>query len=204
MILGGGPYDGGMAEIVLVRHGQTEWSLNGRHTGVTDLDLTQVGQEQAMRLRPLLAPRQFTAVLSSPRQRAKRTAELAGLPPVSIDGDLAEWDYGDYEGETTHEIREKDPDWTIWRDGAPGGESPVEVGERLDRVLAKAEGMLVRGDVALVGHGHALRVAAARWLGLGTAGGALLWLDTATVSVLGFEREQKVLRRWNVGAAGLA
>lgn len=192
-----------MAEIILVRHGQTEWSLSGRHTSVTDLDLTRVGEEQSARLRPLLVPHQFTAVLCSPRLRAKRTAELAGLPPVTIEPDLAEWFYGDYEGITSKEIHEKDPEWSLWSDGAPGGESPDEVGERLDRVLAKAEGLLVHGDVALVGHGHALRVAAARWMGLGTAGGGLLWLDTATVSALGFEHGEKVLRRWNVGSGGL-
>ncbi|GIG65955.1 histidine phosphatase family protein [Phytomonospora endophytica] len=190
-----------MAEIFLVRHGQTEWSLSGRHTSVTDLDLTAAGEEQALRLRPLLAPLQLTAVLCSPRRRAKRTAELAGLPPATIDEDLAEWAYGDYEGVTSARIHETDPGWTIWHDGAPGGESPAEVGVRLDRVLAKAEGMLAMGDVALVGHGHALRVAAARWIGLGAEGGELLWLDTATVSVLGFEHERKVIRRWNLAPA---
>ncbi|MEV0646837.1 histidine phosphatase family protein [Phytomonospora sp. NPDC050363] len=187
-----------MAEILLIRHGQTEWSLSGQHTSVTDLDLTTVGVEQAERLRPLLAPLEFTKVLSSPRRRALRTAELAGLPPVTIDEDLAEWAYGDYEGITSDEIHQTDPDWTIWRDGAPGGESPEQVGERLDRVLARAETALAMGNVGLVGHGHALRAAAARWIGLGTEGGALLWLDTATVSALGFEHGRKVIRRWNL------
>lgn len=187
-----------MAEIFLVRHGQTEWSREGRHTSFSDIDLTDVGAQQAERLRPLLDGRQYRAVLSSPRTRALKTAKLAGLPNATIDEDLAEWNYGDYEGVTTAAIREKRPGWTIWRDGAPGGESPEEIGARMHRVLERADDMLTGGDVVLVGHGHALRVAAAHWIGLGTAGGALLWLDTATVSALGYEREQRVVRRWNV------
>ena len=186
-----------MAEIVVIRHGQTEWSAAGRHTSVTDLPLTPDGEAQAAALRPALAGHAFAAVISSPRERAIRTAELAGLPITDIDDDLAEWRYGEYEGITTAEIRERDPGWDLWRDGCPGGEKPDEVGARLDRVLAKALPMLDRGDVALLGHGHALRVATARWLGQPVAAGALYLLDTATISALGFERENPVLHRWN-------
>jgi broad specificity phosphatase PhoE len=186
-----------MAEIIVVRHGQTEWSANGRHTSVTDLPLTAVGEEQAMQLKPVLAGRRFAAVISSPRIRAIRTAELAGLTVTAIDDDLAEWRYGDYEGITSDEIRQSDPDWDLWRDGCPGGERPAEVGARLDRLLAKARGLLDRGDVVLIAHGHSLRVATARWLGQPVAAGALYLLDTATISSLGFERDDRVLHRWN-------
>jgi broad specificity phosphatase PhoE len=186
-----------MAEIVVIRHGQTEWSAAGRHTSVTDLPLTPDGEAQAAALRPAFADHAFAAVISSPRVRAIRTAELAGVTITDIDDDLAEWRYGEYEGITTAEIRERDPYWDLWRDGCPGGEKPDEVGARLDRVLAKARPMLDRGDVALLGHGHALRVATARWLGQPVAAGALYLLDTATISALGFERENPVLHRWN-------
>ncbi|GLZ76538.1 phosphoglycerate mutase [Actinorhabdospora filicis] len=187
-----------MAEIFLVRHGQTEWSRDGRHTSTTDIDLTELGVQQAERLRPLLDGREYRAVLSSPRTRALKTAKLAGLPDATVDADLAEWDYGDYEGLTTPEIRAERPGWSVWRDGAPNGESPGEIGTRMNRVLERADDLLTGGDVVLVGHAHALRVAAAHWIGLGTRGGGLLWLDTATVSALGYEREQRVIRRWNI------
>lgn len=185
---------------MLLRHGQTSWSELGRHTSTTDLDLTQAGAAAAVAAAGLLRDRRFEAVLCSPRLRARHTAELAGLPVTAIEPDLAEWFYGDYEGLTTPQIRRERPDWSLWTDGCPGGESPQDVGERLDRVLARARTLLPQGDVALVGHGHALRVAAARWIGLPTAGGALLRLDTATLSTLGHEREQPVILAWNIPA----
>ena len=188
-----------MAEIVLIRHGQTEWSANGRHTSYTDLDLTPPGADQARAVGSRLHGRTFAAVLSSPRKRALRTAELAGLTTTEVTEDLAEWNYGEYEGITTKEIRRtRQPDWSLWTDGCPGGESPEQVGARLDRVLARARDLLTEGDVALVAHGHSLRVAGARWLGLQPKAGALLKLDTATLSMLGFEHEvDPVLTRWN-------
>ncbi|HEX6500500.1 MAG TPA: histidine phosphatase family protein [Micromonosporaceae bacterium] len=186
-----------MAEIVLIRHGQTEWSAAGRHTSRTDLPLTDVGERQARDLAPALAERRFAAVLCSPRLRARRTAELAGLVVTDIDDDLAEWDYGQYEGITTADIHRDRPDWYLWTDGAPGGETPDQVGARLDKVLDRARSVLDRGDVALVGHGHALRVAAARWVALPPSGGGLLRLDTGTLSVLGYEHDRPVIRRWN-------
>ena len=184
-------------EIVLVRHGQTEWSAVGRHTSRTDLPLTTEGERQASALAPVLAGRSFIGVISSPRRRALSTAALAGLPVPATDEDLVEWDYGDYEGITSAQIRAGRPDWDLWRDGCPGGESPEQVGARLDRVLARARTLLADGDVALIGHGHALRVAGARWIGLPVAAGGLLTLDTATLSTLGYEHERPVLRTWN-------
>lgn len=187
-----------MAEIVLIRHGQTEWSANGRHTSYTDLPLTSEGERQARAIGARIAGREFAAVLSSPRQRALRTAALAGLTVTEVTGDLAEWDYGDYEGITTKEIRETRPGWSLWADGCPGGESPEQAGARLDRVLARARTLLTGGDVALVAHGHCLRVAGARWIGLPPSAGGLLRLDTATLSVLGFEHgSDPVLSTWN-------
>lgn len=183
-----------MNEIILVRHGQTEWSAAGRHTSVTDLPLTPEGQRQARGL----AGRKLVAVLSSPRQRALRTAELASLTVTAVDEDLAEWHYGEYEGITTRQIRAARPDWDLWRDGCPGGETPEQVGARIDRVLARARELLSQGDVALVGHGHSLRVAGARWVGWPVAAGGRLALDTATLSTLGYEHERPVIRRWNV------
>jgi len=187
-----------MAEIVLIRHGQTEWSANGRHTSYTDIDLTAAGVQQAREVGRKLRGRAFAAVLSSPRKRALRTAELAGLAVTETTDDLAEWNYGEYEGITTRQIRKTRPDWSLWTDGCPGGESPDEVGARLDRVLATARALLDRGDVALIAHGHSLRVAGARWVGLPTRAGALLKLDTATLSTLGFEHEvDRVIDAWN-------
>ena len=188
-----------MGEIVLIRHGQTEWSANGRHTSYTDLDLTAVGEDQARAAGAKLAGRTFAAVVSSPRKRALRTAELAGLVVTETTEDLAEWNYGEYEGITTPEIRRTDPDWSLWTGGAPGGESPDQVAVRLDRVLARAASLLSEGDVALVAHGHALRVAGARWIGLPASGGGLLRLDTATLSVLGHEHARPVILEWNSG-----
>jgi len=186
-----------VAEIILLRHGQTEWSATGRHTSYTDVPLTPEGERQARRLGQTLAGRRLAAVLSSPRQRAVRTAELAGLPTTALDEDLVEWNYGDYEGITTPQIRQTRPGWDLWRDGCPEGETPEQVGTRLDRVLARIRPLLAGGDVALVGHGHALRVLAARWIGLPPAAGGRLALDTATLSVLGYEHERQVVRRWN-------
>ncbi len=184
-----------MGDVWLVRHGETEWSRNGRHTGSTDLPLTEAGEAAARTLAPRLADRSFALVLTSPMQRARRTAELAGFPDAEVDEDLAEWGYGDYEGITTDEIRETVPDWTVWTHPSPGGEDAEQVAARLDRVVSRCRE--VDGDVLLVGHGHALRALAARWLDLPVSEGRLLKLDTGTVSVLGHEREQVVLLHWN-------
>lgn len=186
-----------MREIVLIRHGQTEWSANGKHTSYTDLDLTAEGVRQSSALAERLARRAFAAVLCSPLKRALNTAELAGLAVTATDDDLLEWNYGAYEGRTTLEIRQERPGWTVWRDGASGGESATEVGARADRVLDRVRVMLPSGDVALVGHAHQLRVVAARWLGLPPASGELFRLETGTLNVLGYERETRVLLRWN-------
>ncbi len=186
-----------MGDIVLVRHGQTEWSATGRHTSHTDLDLTAEGERQAQALAKSLADRAFTAVFASPRRRALRTAELAGLHLTAVDGELAEWDYGDYEGLTTPEIRRSRPGWQLWTDGCPGGESPDQVGARLDRVLSRVRPLLRDGDVALISHGHALRVLAARWIGQPAAFGGRLSLGTATLSMLGHEHEVPSIHSWN-------
>lgn len=186
-----------MAEIVMIRHGQTEWSANGRHTSYTDLALTAVGEEQARQVAGLLDGRRFAAVLCSPRRRARRTAELAGLPVTETCEDLAEWNYGRYEGITSAEIHQDRPGWSLWTDGAPDGESPGDLSVRLDRLLARVASMLADGDVALIGHGHSLRVAGARWVGLPVSAGALLHLDTATVSRLGHEHDIPVILSWN-------
>jgi broad specificity phosphatase PhoE len=186
-----------MAEIVLIRHGQTEWSATGRHTSYTDIDLTEVGEQQARALTDRLAGREFAAVISSPRLRALRTAELAKLAVTDVDENLAEWNYGRYEGITSPQIRQDRPGWWLWTDGAPDGETPDQVGARLDRVLDRADALLAKGDVALIAHGHSLRVAGARWIGLPASAGGLLGLDTATLSVLGHEHANRVIRRWN-------
>ena len=186
-------------EIVLVRHGETEWSRDGRHTGRTDLPLTENGRRQAELLRGALAEWGFAQVLSSPLQRALETCRLAGLrDSAQTTDDLRAWDYGEYEGITTAQIRESRPDWYLWRDGCPGGEQAVDVGRRVDRVIAS----LGEGDVALFAHGHVLRVLAARWIGLEPEAGALLALGTGTLSVLGYERETRVVRRWNSPVLG--
>ncbi len=188
-----------MGEIVLIRHGQTEWSAAGRHTSYTDLDLTPEGEQQAREAGKRLAGRSFAAVISSPRTRALRTAELAGLTVTAVDEDLAEWNYGEYEGVTSATIHETRPGWSLWTDGAPGGETPDQVGARLDRVLAHARTFLDQGDVALIAHGHSLRVTGARWIGLPPSGGGLLKLGTATLSTLGFEHATPVIDTWNAG-----
>jgi broad specificity phosphatase PhoE len=184
-----------MGDVWVVRHGETEWSRDGRHTGSTDLPLTDAGEAAARALAPRLAGESFALVLTSPLQRAQRTAALAGFPDAEVDDDLVEWGYGDYEGVTTEEIRETVPGWTVWTHPCPGGETPAQVSARLDRVVARCHD--ASGDVLLVGHGHALRALAARWLGLPVTDGRLLKLDTGTVSVLGHERESPVVVRWN-------
>ena len=184
-----------MGDVWLVRHGETEWSRSGKHTSTTDVPLTAEGEAAARSLAPRLAGETFALVLTSPRERARRTADLAGFPSAEVDDDLVEWAYGDYEGITTDQIRETVPDWTVWTHPSPGGETADEVGTRLDRVLARCAG--VAGDCLLFGHGHALRALSARWLGQPVASGRLLRLDTGTLSVLGHEREQAVVLRWN-------
>jgi probable phosphoglycerate mutase len=179
--------------IVLVRHGQTEWSASGKHTSTTDVPLTDQGRRAAAALP--LRDRDFALVLTSPRVRARDTCELAGFSG-EVDDDLVEFDYGEYEGLTTNEIRERRPWWSLWRDGCPGGETPADVGERVDHVIARA--LWTDGDVALFAHGHVLRILGARWLGLPASSGALFALDTASVCELGFERENRVVWRWNV------
>ncbi|MFI6295663.1 histidine phosphatase family protein [Nonomuraea sp. NPDC050790] len=190
-----------MRELLLLRHGETEWSKNGRHTGRTDLPLTTHGEGQAAALAPLVKGGAFDLVLVSPARRARRTAELAGLTDYEVDPDLWEWDYGGYEGITTATIRETRPGWYLWRDGViPGdaehpGESAAQVGARADRVIARAKA--ADGEVALVAHGHFLRVLAARWLGLPPQDGRLFRLDTGTYSKLGFEHAEPVVLNWN-------
>ena len=193
-----------VGELVLLRHGATEWSASGKHTGRTDVPLTLLGEQQAQRMSGLIADRSFALVLASPLRRAQETAKLAGLPHIETDANLVEWDYGGYEGLTTAQIRAQLPGWSLWRDGVPAGgdgqpgETVADVGGRADRVLARVLPVLGRGDVALVSHGHFLRVLAARWLSLPPTGGALLALDTGSVSVLGFEHGGHVVRHWNL------
>jgi broad specificity phosphatase PhoE len=185
-----------VGDLWLVRHGETEWSLSGRHTGRTDLPLTAEGERQAARLGPRLRRRAFAAVLTSPLRRARDTCRLAGLGDFAgLDEDLQEWDYGAYEGKTSAEIQAEVPGWTLWTHGVRAGESAEQVGARTDRVIARARA--AGGDVALFAHGHVLRVLAARWLGLHPNDGRLFALDPTSVSVLGHEHEAPVLRLWN-------
>jgi probable phosphoglycerate mutase len=184
-------------DVWLVRHGETEWSRDGKHTSHTDLDLTEDGVEVAQRLRGRLSRTSFDLVLTSPLLRARRTAELAGFPDAQPEPDLVEWDYGDYEGLTTDEIRESVPGWTIWANGARGGETADAITRRLDRVIERLVDQ--PGRCLLFGHGHSLRALASRWLELPVSEGARLYLQTATVSVLGYERETRVLETWNAG-----
>jgi broad specificity phosphatase PhoE len=190
-------------EIVLARHGETEWSRDRRHTGRTDIPLTANGRQQAGVLRDALAGRSFARVLSSPLSRALDTCREAGLgDQAELTDDLCEWDYGEYEGITTAEIRERRPGWNLWRDGCPGGETAADVGRRTDRVLESLAKL--DGDAAVFAHGHVLRVLTARWLGLSPEAGALFKLDTGTLSALGYERETRVITRWNAPATGQA
>ena len=185
-------------ELLICRHGETEWSRTGRHTGTTDVPLTDTGRAQARALAPILAQRPVTHVLVSPRQRARETAALAGIDHAEVTDELVEWDYGQYEGRTTEEIRADRPGWTIWNGDPPGGESAEAVGARADLLLEKITALLAAGDVLLIGHGHFSRVLAARYLQLAPAQGALLRLDPATLCVLGTEHDAPTIVRWNL------
>lgn len=188
-----------MTQLFLVRHGETEWSKSGKHTSVTDLPLTALGEEQARKLLGQLEPADFGLVLSSPRRRAWVTAELAGFTgpyAPQIDEDLVEWSYGDFEGLTSAEIRSLVPDWTIWTHLAPGGESADQVAERLDHVVARVRASGVDQAICF-GHGHALRALTMRWLEFDLARGVQFPLDTSTVSVLGEEKNRPALWKWN-------
>jgi broad specificity phosphatase PhoE len=182
-------------EVWLVRHAETEWSRTGKHTGRTDIPLTDNGREVARSLRPRLEGHAFALVLCSPLARARETAKLAGLECSGLRDDLLEWDYGEYEGITTPEIRERRPGWYLWRDGVPGGETADDVGARCDRVIAEARA--ADGDVALVAHGHILRALGARWVDAPAAFGGRLHLGTGSISVLGYEREVASIHLWN-------
>jgi probable phosphoglycerate mutase len=192
-----------VGDLLLVRHGETEWSKSGQHTSWTDLPLTQHGEEQAKSLAPLLSSRAFALALVSPLNRAIRTAELAGINGIVPEPDLHEWDYGGYEGVTTVDIHRTRPDWSLWTDGVPPGplghpgESPEQVGQRADRVLARVAAALPEGDVILVAHSHFLRVLTARRLGLPPADGRLFQLATGTVSRLSTEHDRPVIAEWN-------
>jgi broad specificity phosphatase PhoE len=184
-------------QIDLVRHGETAWSVAGRHTGRTDVPLSPTGRKQALDLGRRLAGHRFALVLTSPLSRAVETAHLAGFPDGIPDDDLLEWDYGDLEGRTTAEIRKDYPGWTIWTGPWPNGETADDVAARADRVIARCLDPVVNGDCLLFAHGHLLRVLAARWLGMPPAGGAYFALDTATIGILGWERENRVIDTWN-------
>ena len=208
---GAGPEQGpapaaatGAGELWLLRHGETEWSRTHRHTGRTDVPLTERGEAQAAALAGMLAGLRPALVVTSPRQRAIRTAELAGLVPYKVDDDLSEWDYGAYEGLTTEEIQRTSPNWTIWSDDPPGGETAVAVRTRVDRVLRRLRVVLTAGPVVVVAHGHLGRVLAARWLGLGVAGGQYFILGPASPCVLGAEHGLPAVRRWNLPNAAEA
>jgi broad specificity phosphatase PhoE len=182
-------------EIWIARHGETEWSRDLKHTGKTDVDLTEKGEQQAGRLAGSLDAHGFERVLSSPLRRARETARLAGFAEPEIEDRLVEFDYGEYEGLTTKEIREMRPGWNLWTDGCPGGETATHVERRMNAVIADLG--KTDGDVLLFAHGHCLRVLAACWLGLRGEGGRLFALDPATLSILGYERETRVIRLWN-------
>ncbi len=189
-----------MRELWLVRHGETEWSRSGAHTGRTDIPLTETGRGQAAAVGRYLNGCRFDLVLVSPLQRARETCRLAGYENALVDPNLSEWDYGDYEGRTTAQIQSGRPEWSLWTDGVPNGETAAQVAARADHVIAnvKARTPSVAGDVLLFAHGHILRVLTARWLGLPPQGGRLFALGTASVSTLGYERETPVITRWNL------
>jgi probable phosphoglycerate mutase len=190
-------------EVFLIRHGETEWSLSGQHTGSTDIPLTDHGEAAARLLAPVLADRDFSLVLCSPLQRARRTCELAGLGgQASIDPDLAEWNYGNYEGLTPAAIREQHPGWLVFRDGCPAGESPAEVGERVDRVISRVRQH--GGRVALFAHGHVFRVFVARWIELSPSHGAHFLLDTSTLTILSYYRGIPAVKCWNAAVVASA
>jgi len=188
-----------MGDLWLIRHGETEWSRSGRHTSRTDLPLTPLGVTQAAALAKVLGNHKFSVVLTSPLGRARETARLAGYATAVVEPNLHEWDYGEYEGRTTAEIQRERAGWTLWNGGVPGGESADQVGARTDAVIARVQA--ADGDVALFAHGHILRVLAARWLGLGPEQGQLFALQTATISVLGFEHSERVIIRWNLSVS---
>jgi probable phosphoglycerate mutase len=191
----------GRARVVVVRHGETEWSASGRHTSRTDLSLTDEGRRRAEGLADALSEWSFAIVLSSPLRRARETCEIAGFSArAEIDDDLREWDYGEYEGLTTPEIRAENPGWWLWSDGCPGGEQPADVAARADRVLARLAA--ADGDGLVFAHGHLLRVLAARWVSLEAAFGARLALGAGAISVLGHERETSVIERWSLVPGG--
>ncbi len=184
--------------IYLARHGETAWSLSGQHTGITDIPLTEHGEQNARNLGERLRGTRFVKVFTSPLQRARRTCELSGFgSQVEIDPDLVEWNYGDYEGKRTADIRKERPDWFLFRDGCPSGETPNEIGARADRVITRLRS--INGDVLIFSHGHFLRVLASRWLGIPASDGRLLLLTTASLSILGYEHnlQEPVLRLWN-------
>lgn len=185
-------------EVWIVRHGETEWSKAWKHTSHTDLPLTAAGEQQAAALRPALAEVGFDTVLTSPRSRARRTAEIAGFAHAEVDEDLVEWDYGEYEGLTTKTIRQSDRQWSVWTGHTPGGETAAQVGERIDRVIDRVR---AGGRTLVFAHGHSLRVLAARWLGLRVDQGSIFVLGTGTYSILGEDRGTRVVRQWNVAAA---
>ena len=183
-------------QVYLIRHGETEWSLSGQHTGVTDIPLTEKGRRVAKLLQPVLAKETFALVLTSPLDRARKTCELAGLgAQAEIDRDLVEWNYGEYEGLTPKQVHAETPGWMLFSDGCPGGESPEQVGGRVDRVIARVRA--VKGHVALFAHGHVFRVLAARWLGLPPTAGCHFLLDTATLNILSYYRGIPAVKRWN-------
>ena len=185
-------------EAVLVRHGETEWSRNGRHTSVTDLDLTGDGRRQAQLAGQRLAGRPWALVLTSPRQRARQTAALAGFGErAEIDDDLAEWNYGEYEGLTSAEILGRRPTWSLWRDGCPGGEDAAAVTGRVDRLIGRVRRVDGSGAVLLFAHGHILRVLAARWIGLEAAWGRAFSLATASISTVGWDHDDAAVTEWN-------
>ena len=187
--------------IYLVRHGETAWSKTGKHTGRSDVPLTDAGRANAEKLRPALEGHDFKLVLVSPLQRARQTCDLAGLGGAAVvDDDLAEWDYGDYEGLTSPQIHAKDPGWNVFDDGAPGGETPGQVTARVDRAIARAAA--AKGDAIIFAHGHLLRCLAARWVGQSLAFGKRLLLDTGTISVLGHYRDDRAVASWNAAAGG--
>ena len=183
-------------DVVLVRHGETEWTLSGQHTGRTDIPLTECGRNDARLLAPLLSATDLALVLSSPLGRARETCELAGLGAhMQLEPDLMEWNYGDYEGLTSKQIKRTAPNWMVFTDGCPGGETPEQVGTRADRVIHRIRS--ATGRVALFAHGHLLRVLAARWIGLPPSAGQHLLLDTSTVGVLGYYQAVPAMKRWN-------
>jgi probable phosphoglycerate mutase len=184
------------SQLWLIRHGETEWSRSGQHTGRTDIPLTATGERQAAALGRFLGQRPFSLVLTSPLRRARETCRLAGYGEAAVaTDDLLEWDYGQYEGRTTAAIREERPGWSLWRDGVPGGETAAQVGGRARAVIERA--VAAGGDVALFAHAHVLRVLTGCWLGLGPEAGRLVKLDTASISLLGHERETRVIAVWN-------